>query len=205
MEGLHIALEDVVTEGVFRSAPMGSGEVRISHLFMQMTRFEWDVSNIQNLIRIIRCFYLVSGLNLNLTKSNLYGVGVNPVEIATLASFTGCSDGTLPFVYLGIPVGESMVHLKGWQIIIDRFKKMLSSWKVKLLSIRGLLTLIKSILGSLGIYFFSLFSLPATICHSLEALRVRFFLGVDEGQHRIHWVNWKLIFELICSWRSWGW
>ena len=49
------------------------------------------------------------------------------MEIASLASFTECLVGTLPFVYLGIPVGESMLRLKGWQIIIDRFKKRLSS------------------------------------------------------------------------------
>ena len=65
---------------MFRGAPLGSDEVRISHLFYaDDTIFlgEWDVSNIQNLIRILRCFYLVSGLNLSLIKSNLYRVGVN--------------------------------------------------------------------------------------------------------------------------------
>ncbi|XP_052621507.1 uncharacterized protein LOC111882826 [Lactuca sativa] len=196
MEGLHIAIEDAAVEGVFQGAPMGSDEVLVSHLFYVNDAIflgEWDATHIQNLIRILRCFYLVSDLNLNLTISNLYGVGINPAEIASLASFTRCSDGTLPFVYLGILAGKSMVQLKGWQIIIDRFKKRLSSWKVKLLSIGGRLTLIKSVLRSLGIYFFSLFRLLATICHSLEALRARFFWGVDEGQNRIHWVNWNLI------------
>lgn len=62
---------------------------------------------------MLRCFYLVSGLNLKLSKSSLYGVGVSRSEITNLASFTGCSNGSFPFVYLGVPVGESMVRVKG--------------------------------------------------------------------------------------------
>lgn len=78
---------------------------------------------------------------------------------------------TLPFSYLGIPFGGSMTRASSWDTIVDHFHKRLSAWKVKLLSIGGCLTLIKSVLSSLSIYFFSIFRIPATICHVLEASR----------------------------------
>ena len=80
-------------------------------------------------------------------------------------------------------------------MVVDRFRKRLSNWKVKLLSFGGRFTLTKSILGSLGIYFFSLFRLPATVCHALESCRAKFFWGMEEGQGRIHWVKWHVVFN----------
>lgn len=103
-----------------------------------------------------------------------------------LKSFTRCVVACLRFSSIGILVGGSMSRVKSWDIIIDRFRKRLSSWKVKLLSIGGRLTLTTSILGSLGIYFFLIFRLPASVCHFLEACRAWFFWGMKEDQRRIH-------------------
>ena len=86
-----------------------------------------------------------------------------------------------------------MARIKGWQVIIDRFKRHLASWKVKLLSIGGKLTLLKFVLGSLGIFFLSIFRITVIVCRLFEALRERFFRGIEEGHNRIHWVNWNLI------------
>nr|KAJ0189190.1 hypothetical protein LSAT_V11C800417360 [Lactuca sativa] len=93
----------------------------------------------------------------------LLGVGVNQSEVIFLASITGCVAANFPFSYLGIPVGGSTSHIRSWDVIVDRFQKRLSNWKVKTLSIGGRLTLIKSVLGSLGIYFFSLFRMSRKI------------------------------------------
>nr|GEV35059.1 putative RNA-directed DNA polymerase, eukaryota, reverse transcriptase zinc-binding domain protein [Tanacetum cinerariifolium] len=55
------------------------------------------------------------------------------------------------------------------------------------LSIGGHLTLIKAVLGSLGIYYLSIFKAPETILNSIESLRSRFFgvvlkiLGIWRG------------------------
>ena len=41
----------------------------------------WDPENIKNLVKILQCFYAVSGLKLNLYKSKLYGIGVALEEV----------------------------------------------------------------------------------------------------------------------------
>jgi len=39
-------------------------------------------------------------------KSNLYVVGVDSVEALEVAKMTDCKLGTLPFIYLRLPMGE---------------------------------------------------------------------------------------------------
>ena len=66
-------------------------------------------------------------------------------------------------------------------------------WKVKLLSIGGRLTLIKAVLGSLAIYYMSIYKVPVAVLNVLEALRARFFWGLEVGEKKIHWIAWKNI------------
>ncbi|GJW68358.1 RNA-directed DNA polymerase, eukaryota, reverse transcriptase zinc-binding domain protein [Tanacetum coccineum] len=99
---------------------------------------------------LIRGFLSCIGLKINIHKSYVYGVGVSDNEVHTMANNTGCSPGSFPFVYLGLPIGANMNLTTNWKILIDRFDARLSKWKANLLSIGGRLTLIKSILGSLA-------------------------------------------------------
>nr|KAJ0212439.1 hypothetical protein LSAT_V11C400171510 [Lactuca sativa] len=136
--GLHIAIEDAIDSGNFRGVKIKEANLEISHLFYADDALflgKWEEGNIRNLITIIRCFYMVSGLKINLFKSSLLGVGVNQSEVTSLTSITGCAATKFPFSYLGIPVGGSMSRVNSWDVIMDRFCKRLSNWKVKMLSI----------------------------------------------------------------------
>lgn len=73
---------------------------------------EWSISNIQNLKRILRVFYLASSLKINLSKSNLYCVCVHSTDVDSMSSTLSHSPGSLPFSYLGLPVGNNMNHIK---------------------------------------------------------------------------------------------
>ncbi|GKD01530.1 RNA-directed DNA polymerase, eukaryota, reverse transcriptase zinc-binding domain protein, partial [Tanacetum coccineum] len=64
-----------------------------------------------------------------------------------------------------------------WEPIIEKFHNKLSSWKATNLSYGGRLTLIKSVLGALGVYFFSLFKAPKGVVSYLEKLRRNLFWG----------------------------
>ncbi|GJU95115.1 RNA-directed DNA polymerase, eukaryota, reverse transcriptase zinc-binding domain protein [Tanacetum coccineum] len=99
----------------------------------------------------------------------------------------------LPFTYLGVPVGCNMNHIDSWKPMIDKFNKKLSSWKAKLLSVGGQLTLIKSIMGSLAIYYMYIFKVLVTVLQMLESLRARFFWGADLGERKLHWIVWNRV------------
>ncbi|GKC06435.1 hypothetical protein Tco_0998045 [Tanacetum coccineum] len=108
-----------------------------------------------NILRVLNVFFLASGLRININKSNVYGIGVSNEEVEDMARLTGCRPGSLPFTYLGLPIGSNMSRLTHWQGFIDKFNSRLSKWRAKLLSIGGRSTLVKAVLGSVGIYYMS--------------------------------------------------
>lgn len=121
----------------------------------------------------------------------MFGVGVSMRETSRMAAPLGCEPATLPFTYLGVPVGANMNLKKNWQPIIDRFNGKLSSWKAKSLSFGGRLTLIKSVLGNLPTYFFSLFVAPMGVISTLERIRRKSLWGETENNKKINWVTWE--------------
>nr|GEX37064.1 RNA-directed DNA polymerase, eukaryota, reverse transcriptase zinc-binding domain protein [Tanacetum cinerariifolium] len=68
----------------------------------------------------------------------------------------------------GLPIGAKMTSCSNWNPLVERFLKRLSNWKAKTLSFGGRITLIRSVLGSLGVYYFSNFKAPKKIICKLE-------------------------------------
>ncbi|GJU19055.1 RNA-directed DNA polymerase, eukaryota, reverse transcriptase zinc-binding domain protein [Tanacetum coccineum] len=153
----------------------------------------WNARDLENIIRVLHVFYLASGLKINIHKSNIYGIGVNEDEVYNMASNAGCIAGNIPFNYLGLPIGSNMKSIASWKMLIDRFRSRLSTWKASLLSIGGRLTLIKSVLGSLGIYYLSIFRAPESVLNDLERIRSNFFWGGNQDGKKMAWVKWPII------------
>jgi len=63
--------------------------------------------------------------------------------------------GSLPFMYLGVPMGLKRIPLRAFGPIVEKIIAMLSTWKVKALFFAGRVTLLKTILQSIPIYLMS--------------------------------------------------
>ena len=101
-------------------------------------------------------FEVVSGLRINLNKSEIIPIG--PIDnLEELALELGCGVGSLPTSYLGLPLSVNHKALGVWDSKEERFRKRLASWKIQYISKGGRLTLIRSTLSSLPIYYLSLF------------------------------------------------
>lgn len=133
-----------------------------------------DVVEVLVIKRILRCFQLVSGLKINFHKSFVCGVGVPTQVVMECASRLNCKSQSLPFLYLGLPLGASPRLKKTWKPIIDKGRVKLASWKRKLLSFGGRLTLIKSVLSSLPVYYLSIFKMPQSVIMTIDHLRAAF-------------------------------
>ncbi|KAM0044310.1 putative RNA-directed DNA polymerase [Helianthus debilis subsp. tardiflorus] len=136
---------------------------------------EWSSENIINVVRILRVFYICSGLKININKSNLYAIGVNSVAVSNMAGIVGCQAGSFPFNYLGLAIGANMNRIANWKPVYDVFDSRLAKWKASLLSFGGKITLIKSVLECLANYYFSLYKAPVKVIKDLEA-KMRNFL-----------------------------
>ncbi|GJT54011.1 hypothetical protein Tco_0989065 [Tanacetum coccineum] len=145
------------------------------------------------MVSILQCFYQASSLKINIHKSKLCGVGVPFEEVSCLAAVMGCSVMQTSFSYLSLPIGCNMDNVKGWDPILDKFTKRLSNWKTSLLSIGGRSTLISSVLGSIGTYYFSPFPMPSKVNNKLESMRSNFFWGSDVNVKKISWISWKSV------------
>ncbi|GJW69560.1 hypothetical protein Tco_0126477 [Tanacetum coccineum] len=114
---------------------------------------DWNAKDMDNIIRVLHVFYLALGLQINIHKSNIYGIGVNKDEVLSMASNAGCIAGDIPFNYLGLPIGSNMnVYCKLEDACLIVFDIELSYWKANLLFDGGVWDLTyQNVLGSLGL------------------------------------------------------
>ena len=76
-----------------------------------------------------------------------------------------------------------------WQPLVDKFKKKLALWKRKCLSFAGRLTLIKSILSRLPIYFLSILKMLVGIAKLIDRVQYTILRGGDEVRRKVHLVK----------------
>ncbi|GJV35623.1 RNA-directed DNA polymerase, eukaryota [Tanacetum coccineum] len=140
MEGLHALICKALNKGIYVGPNIGNDILFISHLIYAddvIFTGEWSRNNAHNLLCILRCFYLVSDLKINVHKSNIFGICVFEEDAFVMANVIGCGAVKLPFKYLGVPMGCNMSLCSNWENIIHKFQSKLSNWKAPLLLLGG--------------------------------------------------------------------
>ncbi|GJV51737.1 putative RNA-directed DNA polymerase, eukaryota, reverse transcriptase zinc-binding domain protein [Tanacetum coccineum] len=87
-EALQISIIEACNSGLFSGVSLVEGGFNISLLqYADDALFfgKWSRSNARNLVLILKCFEEASGLKVNLSKSRLFGVGVNLDEVEAVA------------------------------------------------------------------------------------------------------------------------
>ncbi|GMI73525.1 hypothetical protein HRI_001021800 [Hibiscus trionum] len=195
-EALHLMLEKATSIGLFRGFIMGTEENSF-----QLSHFQYaddliifctpNIGEIRNVKRILRIFELAAGLQLNLSKSRLFGINVEESVVAMWAASIGCMSAQLPSQYLGLPLGAKRNSLSLWEPVVEKFYTTLASWKSNCLSFSGRLVLIKSVLAALPLYYLSIFKMPVAIANKLNSLMANFLWGSSESRKAIHWLKWS--------------
>ncbi|GJY62450.1 putative RNA-directed DNA polymerase [Tanacetum coccineum] len=139
-------------------------------------------------------FKNASGLTPSLPKSTAYFCNVlNYVKIRIL-SILPFEEGTLPVKHLGVPLVPSRLVYRDCSDLMERIKKRINDWKNKVLSFAGRTQLIRSVLGSMHVYWASVFILPSSLMHDLEQV-IRGFLWcqgeMKRGKAKVAW-------EVVC-------
>nr|GEV68368.1 RNA-directed DNA polymerase, eukaryota, reverse transcriptase zinc-binding domain protein [Tanacetum cinerariifolium] len=195
MESLHLSFQNIINEGMFKGVSISSN-LHLSHLFYVddvVFMGQWFDSNISTIIKVLKCFYLVSGLRINMHKSKLIGITVDVAKVYQAASRIGCLHLVPPFSYLGTKIGGLMSRINSWDEIVNKLLTRLSRWKMKTLSVGGRLTLLKSVLGPTPIYYMSLFKVPLHVIRRMESIRNRFFNGIDVNEKKTSWFSWNKV------------
>ncbi|RVW34760.1 LINE-1 reverse transcriptase-like [Vitis vinifera] len=188
----------------WRARGRGGEGILISHLLFAddtLVFCEESQDQLTYLSWLLMWFEACSGLKVNLEKSELIPVGrVNDIE--DLALELGCKVGGLPSSYLGLPLGASFKSEVVWDCVEERFRKRLAMWKRQYISKGGRLTLIRSTLSSLPVYFMSLFLLPRKVRMRLEKIQRDFLWGGGALDQRPHLWNWRFAIEREVLWKK---
>lgn len=121
------------------------------------------------------------------------GVGLTDEASKDFADKLNCLHQNLPKKYLGLPLGASPRLKRTWLPVLAKCKQRLASWKRRFLSFAGRVTLIKSVLSNLPIYYLSLFKMSAGVAKEFVSIQSNFLWGGDGSRRKIHLVKWKVI------------
>ena len=95
--------------------------------------------------------------------------------------------------YLGLPLGGNPNSISFWEPVVETISKKLERWHKAHLSKGGRLTLLQSVLGSVPIYYMSVFKMPVKVSLIIEKL-VRDFLWEGKGEgSKDHLVKWEVV------------
>ena len=194
MEALSCLLNRATDGNYLSGSKIADGrgeELVISHLLYAddtLLFCKADNDELKFISWILMWFEAVSGLKINLNKSEILPIG--PVaNLEELAIELGCKVGSLPTTYLGLPLGAKHKALSVWDSVEERFRKRLASWKLQYISKGGRATLIRSSLSSLPIYHLSLFRAPLKVCARLERIQRQFLWGGSDLEKKVSLVS----------------
>ncbi|GJX37805.1 DUF4219 domain-containing protein [Tanacetum coccineum] len=139
-------------------------------------------------------FKQVSGLTPSIQKSTAYFCNMlNHVKLSIL-QILPFKEGRLPVKYLGVPLVSSRLIYKDCKELIEKVQKRVNDWKNKSLSTAGRLQLIQSVIGSLHVFWASVFILPSRILLDIEQI-IRDFLWCHGSMSR---GKAKVVWEVVC-------
>ncbi|XP_070021916.1 uncharacterized protein LOC142177631 [Nicotiana tabacum] len=137
MEGLSKMLEKSRQMQWIQGFSVGTNTgylVTISHLSYAddtLILCEADRVQILYLNLTLQLFEALSGLHINKQKSIIYPVN-RVSNIEELVGIIGCSIGSLPTTYLGLPLGAKFKNSDIWNGVVENFEKRLASWLDKI-------------------------------------------------------------------------
>jgi hypothetical protein len=155
-EGLGGVMKKAVEMNRFRGFKVRDSDVVISHLQYADDTIcvgEASINNLWALKAILRGFEMVSGLKVNYWKSSLMGVNVSHDFMTLASTFLNCKTSTIPFKYLGLPVGANPRRLSTWEPLLEALRKRLSAWGNKYVSLGGRIVLLNSVLNAIPVFY----------------------------------------------------
>ncbi|GKD22518.1 hypothetical protein Tco_1224221 [Tanacetum coccineum] len=109
------------------------------------------------------------------------------VQIAIL-QILPFEEGCLPVKYLGVPLVSSRLIFRDYKGLLEKVQARIDDWKNKSLSTAGRLQLIHLVIGSMHVYWASVFIFPSRVLLDIEQI-MRSFLW--KGRAKVAW-------EVLC-------
>ncbi|KAL1213840.1 putative ribonuclease H protein [Cardamine amara subsp. amara] len=175
----------------------------VSHLIFAddvMVFYDGEISSLQAIVKLLDYFSTISGLILNINKTELFLAGSTDAFRNLQSSKFGFPLGELPVRYLGLPLLPHTLSRSDCEPLVMRIRSRLHSWHIKHLSYAGRLQLLSSVIQNIIAYWCAAFILPQKCIKDLEKLCRRFLWsgsGETPKQAKVSWSQ-------VCSPKSEG-
>jgi len=129
-----------------------------------------DTDQLVFLKALLENFAESTGLSVNYAKSQMYPINVPHEKLMDLAETFGCEIGSMPFTYLGLPMGTAKPRIKDFTPLMDRVERRLSACSVWL-SYSGRLEMINSAITPISTYAMCTIKLPKGVIENIDRAR----------------------------------
>ena len=150
---------------------LNNTEVRISQYCDDTTLFLKNPHSVQNVLQMLRDFQHVSGLEINTQKTKLMWIGANRGKRDSINGIEA-----MPKIkILGVihSATENCTH-DNVDPVIDRIRSVTNSWSQRSLTIKGRITIAKSLLVSQIVYLASSTKIPNVDLNAIQSLIMKF-------------------------------
>ena len=164
---------DATIEGI----KISGQEFKISQLADDTTMFLKDKKSIEIALALFNKFGTYSGLKLNLDKTEIIPIGVSPKGNINFSDDLKYIDiNKKAFKTLGVWFsGDSHVSMNlNYKARIEKVEKLLFIWKARCLSLKGKITILKTLIVPQFVHLFSTIYTPANILKTIDTLFFNF-------------------------------
>ncbi|XP_066354452.1 uncharacterized protein [Miscanthus floridulus] len=126
-----------------------------------------DARQLVFLKAMLHSFAESTGLRVNYRKSQMYSINVPQDKMIRLANTFGCDIGSMPFTYLGLPMGTTKLKIEDLSPMMDRVERRLSACSTWL-SYTGRLQMINSAITT---YAMCTIKLPKGVIENIDRAR----------------------------------
>jgi hypothetical protein len=154
-----------------------------------------DARQLYFLKALLNNFEESSGLKVNYRKSQMIPINVQHDTMLILANTFGCQIGSLPFTYLGLPMGTTKPRMEDLTPMMDRIERRLSACSAWL-SYSGRLEMVNSAITPITTYTLATIKIPKGVIENIDRARKQcLWRGNDPANKGGNLVAWPTVMK----------
>ncbi|GMI82239.1 hypothetical protein HRI_001893200 [Hibiscus trionum] len=201
MERLGHLINAAISSGEWKPFRFVRNGIPVSHLFFadDLILYAKALHNQASTIQqVLSTFGLHSGHRVNKRKTEIYFSPNSPPSVqAEISALLEYKQVDRFDKYLGVPVLHARATYTDFNFILDKMKAKLNGWASRTLSLAGRVTLAKSVLAAILVYFMQTCSLPKRVCSEIEKILRQFIWGSSSTARKISLINWDSLCQPI--------